>query len=93
MSLDHGGHVEKLPFNRVEMSNKIKQLIEELHSNCTPVSDLLKIVSGSKPQPHMPAFTKRPDTSSKITQKLFGRDAIFKKTIKRLFSVCYYKRS
>ncbi|CAD6270680.1 unnamed protein product [Miscanthus lutarioriparius] len=82
MSLDHGVHVEKLPFNRVEMSNKIKQLIEELHSNCTPVSDLLKIVSGSNPQPHMPAFTKRPVTSSQITQeKLFGRDAIFEKTI------------
>ena len=88
MSLDHGGHVEKLPFNRVEMSNKIKQLIEELHSNCTPVSDLLKIVSGSNPQPHMPAFTKRPDTSSQITQeKLFGRDAIFEKTIEEIISV------
>ncbi|XP_066355399.1 putative disease resistance protein RGA1 [Miscanthus floridulus] len=88
MSLDHGGHVEKLPFNRVKMCNKIKQLIEELHSNCTPVSDLLKIVSGSNPQPHMPAFTKRPDTSSQITQeKLFGRDAIFEKTIEEIISV------
>jgi len=75
-------------FNRVEMTNKIKQLIEELHSNCTPVSDLLKIVSGSNPQPHMPAFTKRPDTSSQITQeKLFGRDAIFEKTIEEIISV------
>ncbi|XP_066354170.1 disease resistance protein RGA2-like isoform X2 [Miscanthus floridulus] len=88
MSLHHGGHVEKLPFNRVEMSNKIKQLIEELHSNCTPVSDLLKIVSDSNPQPHIPAFTKRPDTSSQITQeKLFGRDAIFEKTIEEIISV------
>ncbi|KAG0519926.1 hypothetical protein BDA96_08G028800 [Sorghum bicolor] len=88
MSRDHGGHAEKLPFDRVEMSNKIKQLIEELHSNCTPVSDLLKIVSGSNPQPHMPAITKRPDTSSEITQdKLFGRDAIFEKTVEEIISV------
>ncbi|CAD6270668.1 unnamed protein product [Miscanthus lutarioriparius] len=88
MSLDHGGHVEKLPFNRVEMSNKIKQLIKELHSNCTPVCKLLKIVSVCNPQPHMPAFTKRPDTSSQITQeKLFGRDAIFEKTIEEIISV------
>ncbi|XP_066354171.1 disease resistance protein RGA2-like [Miscanthus floridulus] len=84
MSLDHGGHVEKLPFNRVEMSNKIKQLIEELHSNCTRVSDLLKIVSGSNPQPHMPAYT-----SSQITQRLFGRDAIFQKTIEEIISVTH----
>jgi hypothetical protein len=87
MSVDHGVHVGKLPFDRVAMSNKIKQLIEELHSNCTPVSDLLKIVSGSNPQQHMPGFAKRPDTSSEITQKLFGRDAIFENTIEEIISV------
>ncbi|CAD6268654.1 unnamed protein product [Miscanthus lutarioriparius] len=88
MSVDHSGHDGKLPFDRVAMSNKIKQLIEELHSNCTPVSDLLKIVSGTNPQQHMPAFAKRPDTSSEITQeKLFGRDAIFEKTIEEIISV------
>ena len=81
---NHHVHDGKLPFDRVTMSNNIKQLIEELHSMCTPVSDLLKIVSAnSNPQPHyMPAFTERPHTSSHITQdKLFGRDAIFQKTI------------
>ena len=88
MSVDHSGHDGKLPFDRVAMSNKIKQLIEELHSNCTPVSDLLKIVSSTNPQQHMPAFAKRPDTSSEITQeKLFGRDAIFEKTIEEIISV------
>jgi hypothetical protein len=63
MDLD-GGHVGKLPFDRVAMSNKIKQLIEELHSNCTPVSDLLKVVSANNPQTHMPASNKRPDRTS-----------------------------
>jgi len=91
VAFDHGGHVKKLPFNPVEISNKIKQLIEELHSNCTPVSDLLKIVSsGSNPQPHMPAITKRRDTSAEITQgKLFGRDAIFEKTMEEIISVTH----
>jgi CRISPR/Cas system CSM-associated protein Csm2 small subunit len=87
MSLDHGGHVEKLTFNRVEMSNKIKQLIEELHSYCTPISNLLDKIPSSYLQPHMPASTKRSDTSSEITQKkLFGRDAIFEKTVKDIIS-------
>jgi hypothetical protein len=80
---NHCVHDGKLPFDRVSMSNKIKNLIEELHSKCTHVSDLLKILSASSdPQPHIPASTKRPHTSSHITQdKLFGRDAIFQKTI------------
>ncbi|KAG0519927.1 hypothetical protein BDA96_08G028900 [Sorghum bicolor] len=87
MSLDHGGHVGKLPFNRVEMSNKIKQLIEELHSYCTPISNLLDKIPSHNLQPHMLAFTKRSDTSSEITQKnLFGRDAIFEKTLKDIIS-------
>ena len=47
MDLD-GDHIGNLPFDRVAMSKKIKQLIEELHSSCTPVSDLLKIVSSCK---------------------------------------------
>ncbi|PWZ43900.1 putative disease resistance RPP13-like protein 1 [Zea mays] len=74
-----GGHVGKLSFNRVAMSNKIKLLIEELQSNSTPVSDLLKIVSDTT---NFSSSTERPPTSSIITQdKLFGRDAIFQKTI------------
>ncbi|PWZ43903.1 putative disease resistance RPP13-like protein 1 [Zea mays] len=77
-----GGHVGKLPFNRVAMSNKIKLLIEELQSNSTPVSDLLKIVSDTSNPQDSSSSTKRPPTSSQITQdKLFGRDAIFQKTI------------
>ncbi|XP_008662400.2 putative disease resistance RPP13-like protein 1 [Zea mays] len=77
-----GGHVGKLSFNRVAMSNKIKLLIEELQSNSTPVSDLLKIVSDTSNPQDSSSSTKRSPTSSQITQdKLFGRDAIFQKTI------------
>jgi hypothetical protein len=89
---NHHVHDGKLPFDRVTMSNNIKQLIEELHSMCTPVSDLLKIVSAnSNPQPHyMPAFTERPHTSSQITQKkLFGRNTIFRRTIRQIINSKY----
>ncbi|XP_062218776.1 putative disease resistance protein RGA4 [Phragmites australis] len=79
------GRVDKVPFNRVDMSNKIKQVIEEINSLCPPISDLLKINLSSNLQPSMPASTKRPVTSSEITQrKLFGRDAIYEKTINEM---------
>ncbi|KAM0909398.1 hypothetical protein ACQ4PT_014851 [Festuca glaucescens] len=59
MDLDGGGgHVGKLTFDRVAMSNKIKQLIEEMHSYCTPISSLLDKIPSSNLQPHMPASNK-----------------------------------
>ncbi|KAL6889030.1 hypothetical protein ACP4OV_010056 [Aristida adscensionis] len=81
------GHVEKLHFNRVAMSNKIKKLVEDIHSLCDHVSKLLQTHPGSGLQPTMPVFTKRSVTSSEITQrKLFGRDVIFEKTINEMTS-------
>jgi hypothetical protein len=69
-----------MPFDRVALSDKIKLLIEEMHSYCTPISKLLDKTPMSNL--HMPVSIKRPDTSSQITQdELFGRDAIFQKTI------------
>ncbi|OEL30873.1 hypothetical protein BAE44_0008112 [Dichanthelium oligosanthes] len=80
-----GGQCEKLPFDRVAMSKKIEQLIEDMHSKCSPISDLLKINPGSSLQTYMPGSTKRYVTSSEITQrKLFGRDAIFEKAINEI---------
>ncbi|CAL5059014.1 unnamed protein product [Urochloa decumbens] len=81
------GQCDKLPFDRVAMSNKIKQLIEDMHSKCSPISDLLKINTSSSIHPNMPTSTKRSDSSSEITQrKLFGRDAIFEKAINEITS-------
>ncbi|CAL4888695.1 unnamed protein product [Urochloa decumbens] len=81
------GQCDKLPFDRVAMSNKIKQLIEDMHSKCSPISDLLKINPSSSLHPNMPTYTKRSDSSSEITQrKLFGRDAIFEKAINEITS-------
>ncbi|KAM0868191.1 hypothetical protein ACQ4PT_041498 [Festuca glaucescens] len=39
--------VDKLPFNRVDISNRIKSVIEEMSSICGFVSDLLKIANQS----------------------------------------------
>lgn len=81
------GHADKLPFDRVAMSNKIKQLIGDMQSKCSRVSDLLNKYPSSSFQPNMRAYAKRPHTSSEITQtKLFGRDAIFEKTINEMIN-------
>lgn len=84
---DNGGHADKLPFDRVAMSNKIKTVIEGLHALCDPVSNLLKInhTTGKA------ASLKRPPTSSIITQdKLYGRDTIFDQTVNDITSGTYH---
>uniref|UniRef100_A0A0D3F3B8 NB-ARC domain-containing protein n=1 Tax=Oryza barthii TaxID=65489 RepID=A0A0D3F3B8_9ORYZ len=71
-------HVSKLSFNRVEMSNKIKLLIESINALCTRVSDLLKI---NRTIGRI-ATLKQPPTSSTITQDiLYGRKDIFEHTL------------
>ncbi|KAJ1278797.1 hypothetical protein BS78_04G106500 [Paspalum vaginatum] len=84
------GQCAKLPFDRVAMSNKIKQLIEDLHSKCSPISDLLKIGTSSSHQPSVPVSARRPKTSAQITQvKLFGRDDIFEKTMNQVLNATH----
>jgi hypothetical protein len=48
------GHVAKLPFNRVAMSNKIRQLIEEMHSYCTRISNVLDEMPSRSRDIHTP---------------------------------------
>lgn len=80
------GPVDKLPFDRVNMSKKIKSVIEEIHSLCDPVSKLLNII------PHYSNNTqvvtlKRPLIGSTIVQDtLFGRRDLFEKTIKYIIN-------
>ncbi|CAO2045347.1 unnamed protein product [Urochloa humidicola] len=81
------GHVDKLPFDRVAMSNKIKRLIEDMHSICPHISELLKIrTSGS-----MANSLERPTIGSTIRQdKLYGRSTIFNQTMKRITNdICH----
>ncbi|XP_052165319.1 disease resistance RPP13-like protein 4, partial [Oryza glaberrima] len=74
------GHIQESLFDRVAMSKKIKSLIQDIHSLCPPISDLLQ-----KCSPCVPPSMERPNTSSVITQKkLYGRDAIFDQTMEQL---------
>ncbi|CAL4970171.1 unnamed protein product [Urochloa decumbens] len=83
-------HVDKLPFDRVAMSNKIKQLIEDMLSLCPRISDLLKINTSSSIIPGSLANSvslERPAIGSTIRQqKLYGRSTIFEPTINRITS-------
>jgi hypothetical protein len=51
---DDDGRVAKLSFNRVAMSNKIRQLIEEMHSYCTRISNVLDEMPSRSRDIHTP---------------------------------------
>uniref|UniRef100_A0A453Q676 NB-ARC domain-containing protein n=2 Tax=Aegilops tauschii subsp. strangulata TaxID=200361 RepID=A0A453Q676_AEGTS len=83
---DDGGCVLKLKFDRVAMSNKIKSVIESIHNLCDPVSDLLNKI----PNNNTTITVQRLHTGSTVAQdKLYGRGAIFEKTINALTSGTY----
>ncbi|KAM3245550.1 hypothetical protein ACQJBY_056717 [Aegilops geniculata] len=85
-----GGPVDKLSFKRVDMSNKIKLVIEELNSMCGPVSDLLKIANHSNTATSTPITLKRPTTGSVAAQdKFYGRGVIFEQTVSALTGSTY----
>ncbi|VAI94046.1 unnamed protein product [Triticum turgidum subsp. durum] len=82
------GSVTKLSFDRVAVSNKIKQAIEEMHSLCDQFLELLKIIPD-----HSTTTTtvnlKRPLTGSITAQEnLYGRRDLFEQTIKDLITNC-----
>uniref|UniRef100_A0A0E0CIR7 NB-ARC domain-containing protein n=1 Tax=Oryza meridionalis TaxID=40149 RepID=A0A0E0CIR7_9ORYZ len=78
----HGDVVDQvvnLPFNRVDMSNKIKSVVKGIHDLCTCISRLLQI---NQTAGEWDTSLERPPTSSMITQdKLFGREIIFRQTL------------
>nr|XP_051209563.1 putative disease resistance protein RGA3 [Lolium perenne] len=81
-----GGHVGKLKFDRVAMSNRIKSVIEGIHNLCDPVSDLLNKI----PNNSTVVTIKRSPTGSTVSQdKLFGRSAIFEQTVNALTGGTY----
>ncbi|CAM0942734.1 unnamed protein product [Alopecurus aequalis] len=88
---DGDGIVDKLSFDRVDMSNRIKSVIEEMNSICEPVSDLLKIANQSSTPASTVVTIKRPTTGSQTAHdKLYGRSAIFEKTINALIDGTYH---
>jgi hypothetical protein len=87
---NNGAHVDKLTFDRVSMSNKIKSAIEAMHSKCILVSDLLKIPDHSS-TPGTTVNLKRPLVGSTLVEdKLYGRSAIFEQTIKDITDGAYH---
>ncbi|CAL5022772.1 unnamed protein product [Urochloa decumbens] len=67
------------------MSNKIKGLIEDMHSICPHISALLNINTSSSSKPNS---MERPPIGSTIRSqdKLYGRSIIFNQTINRMTS-------
>jgi hypothetical protein len=71
-----GGQCDKLPFDRVAMSNKIKQLLEGMEYLCPRISELLNKISASSSlvPGSMGNSLERPAIGSTIRQdKLYGR--------------------
>ncbi|VAH11004.1 unnamed protein product [Triticum turgidum subsp. durum] len=86
-SADEGGHVDKLYFDRVAMSSKIKSVINDIHSLCDPISDLLSKIPSSSTS----VTLKRPHMGSTIIQDtLYGRRDIFEKIISDITSGTYH---
>uniref|UniRef100_A0ACD5TYG5 Uncharacterized protein n=1 Tax=Avena sativa TaxID=4498 RepID=A0ACD5TYG5_AVESA len=80
---DSGGHVEKLAFDSVSMSRRIKSLIQEIHSICIPVSDWLRIPNhSSSTTTATPVIPNRPLVGSAVAHdRLYGREATLEQTI------------
>nr|UBY07582.1 NBS-LRR disease resistance protein [Dasypyrum villosum] len=82
------GPFDKLPFDRVAMSKKIKSVIEEIHSLCDPVSKLLTITTHQSNTASV--NLNRPLMGSTLLQdKLYGRSVIFEQTIKDITTGTY----
>ncbi|VAH22275.1 unnamed protein product [Triticum turgidum subsp. durum] len=89
-SADDGGHVDKLHFNRVAMSSKIKSVIDDMHSLCDPVSDLLSKIPSSSTA----VTLKRPHIGSTIIQDtLHGRRDIFEKIVNDITSGTHHDQT
>ncbi|KAM3412404.1 hypothetical protein ACQJBY_003857 [Aegilops geniculata] len=74
---------DKLHFDRVTMSRKIKSVINDIHSLCDPVSDLLNKIPSSSTA----VTLKRPHIGSTIIQDtLHGRRGIFEKIVNDITS-------
>ncbi|KAF6992986.1 hypothetical protein CFC21_009935 [Triticum aestivum] len=86
---DGHDHVDELPFDSVSISIKIKSVLEETHSICVHVSDLLKLIPnhGSSSTTATTVTRIRPTRGSMVAQDtMYGRRDIFEKTIHAITS-------
>ncbi|KAM0871464.1 hypothetical protein ACQ4PT_039363 [Festuca glaucescens] len=89
-SANVSGHEDYLKFDTVVMSNKIKSVIEVIHSKCLHVSDLLKIPNDSSTEGTLVTIERPVMGSTTEQNKLYGRSIIFEKTIKDITGGAYY---
>ncbi|KAM0879579.1 hypothetical protein ACQ4PT_034147 [Festuca glaucescens] len=89
-SANVSGHEDHLEFDTVVMSNKIKSVIEVIHSKCLHVSDLLKIPNDSSTEGTLVTIERPVMGSTTEQNKLYGRSIIFEKTIKYITGGAYY---
>ena len=81
--------LDKLTFDRVAMSKKLKSVIEEIHSLCDPVSKMLNITP-DRSNPTSITLNRPLTGSTSIENKLYGRSVIFEQTIKDITSTTYH---
>uniref|UniRef100_A0ACD6APU5 Uncharacterized protein n=2 Tax=Avena sativa TaxID=4498 RepID=A0ACD6APU5_AVESA len=84
----NNGPVDRLPFNRVLISKKIKSVIEETQSICERVFKLLNIIPDHSSTAHV-TLTRPQTGSTPIHDRLYGRGDIFERTIKDMTSGTY----
>ncbi|KAM0831619.1 hypothetical protein ACQ4PT_065413 [Festuca glaucescens] len=89
-SANVSGHEDHLEFDTVVMSNKIKSVIEVIHSKCLHVSDLLTIPNDSSTEGTLVTIERPVMGSTTEQNKLYGRSIIFEKTIKDITGGAYY---
>ncbi|KAM3318771.1 hypothetical protein ACQJBY_036123 [Aegilops geniculata] len=74
---------DELRFHPVIFSRKIKSVLQDMHTHCDSVSDLL----GNIPSINMAVTLHRPHIGSTIIQDtLYGRKDIFEETVNRIIS-------
>jgi Cdc6-like AAA superfamily ATPase len=74
---NHDAEAQKLKFDRVEMSTKIRDIVEQLKPVCAMVSTILnlQLLSSSRTTGQETAMNRAQTTPEIIEPKLYGRDS------------------
>uniref|UniRef100_A0ACD5UJB7 Uncharacterized protein n=1 Tax=Avena sativa TaxID=4498 RepID=A0ACD5UJB7_AVESA len=86
----HNDPVDRLAFNRVVMSKKIKSVIEETHSLCEHVFKLLNIIPNHSDNTAAVTLRRPHVGSTTLEDRMYGRSAIFEHTIKDMTGGTYH---
>ncbi|VAH14370.1 unnamed protein product [Triticum turgidum subsp. durum] len=80
---NHVGQTPKMEFDRVGMSQKMMEIVEQLKALCGKVSTILNLeLLGSNRTPNQDTTMNRPKTTPNIVEpELFGRDSLKKNIV------------